>query len=96
MFKLSIPSKPAELKWPGHRTRGQATLLHSSQEGENTDFLLSLILEKGIVQQVKAAGLNTYSPGDYGSALGFLYFKVVADSYKFSRAGRKRSLDMPQ
>lgn len=76
---------------------GKGTLLSQQpRKAESADFLLSLILEKGTVQQVKAAGLDTYSPGDYGSALGFLYFKVIADSYKFSRAARKRSLDMPQ
>lgn len=60
--------------------------------------MLSLILEKGNMQRVKnLLDLTlTHSPRDYGSALGFLYFKAIVDSYKFSRAVRKRSLDMPQ
>lgn len=85
------------MKWPGHRIHGQGTFLSQQpRKAESTDFLLSLILEKGTVQPVKTAGLDTYSPGDYGSALGFFYFKVIADSYKFSRAVRKRSLAMTQ
>lgn len=76
--------------------RPHSFLSQQPRKAESTDLLLSLILEEGTVQQVKPAGLNTYSPGDYRSALGLLYFKVIADSYKFSRAVRKRSLDMPQ
>lgn len=48
---------------------------------QNTDLYAFTYPREGNMQLVKPAGLDTYSPGEYASALGFLYFKATVDSY---------------
>lgn len=72
------------------------SLTSSPGRQESTHFVFSLIWGKGNTQWVKPAGLDTYSPAAFESALGFLYFKAILDSYKFSRAVRKRSSGVSQ